>query len=339
MCREHGRRSQRPSGCRRPGHAESGAAGSAATTVSLRGALVGRAVHTVACKRHCVPLRVAGSRDPCGGSRNPRRGHPQCRVSRACPQERALPRYKPRRGPQSVCVAVVVRCSVGACLRWAVKPSGCVIRPDVSRRCALPGSQRLEVHGRCRTPCRCIPPQKVVVLGHSLGIRLEPVRVVKPGGCAIRPTSPVVALPQAPPRGKSLGGGAASDTAAALPSGGTVSIHEPGSGEFAVWVVLLIVTDPRDTRAGRLQDSPTTRCTQGWVGSTTGAKRQTARRHTNPTHGTVSKHGGEQSRVPFSTLRTLFRLQYLPPRHKHACRHTYITHSINALSHKVWRRG
>jgi len=58
-----------------------------------------------------------------------------------------------------VCVAVVVRCSVGACLRWAVKPSGCVIRPDVPRRCALPGSQRLEVHGRCRTPCRCIPPQ------------------------------------------------------------------------------------------------------------------------------------------------------------------------------------
>ena len=62
VCREHGRRSQRPSGCRRPGHAESGAAGSAATTVSLRGALVGRAVHTVACKRHCVPLRVGISR-------------------------------------------------------------------------------------------------------------------------------------------------------------------------------------------------------------------------------------------------------------------------------------
>jgi len=150
------------------------------------------------------------------------------------------------------------------------------------------------------------------VLGHSLGIRLEPVRVVKPGGCAIRPTSPVVALPQAPPRGKSLGGGAASDTAAALPSGGTVSIHEPGSSEFAVWVVLLIVTDPRDTRAGRLQDSPTTtlhpRLTND-RGVTTFSPPTTVR-----LMDSVPKRGEGQSRVPFSTLRGLW-CNYLPPRH------------------------
>ena len=33
---------------------------------SLRGALVGRAVHAVACKRHCVPLRVGISRPMAG---------------------------------------------------------------------------------------------------------------------------------------------------------------------------------------------------------------------------------------------------------------------------------
>ena len=93
-----------------------GAAGSAATTVLAQGR-PRRARRT--CRRLQAALRAVARRDLAthGGSRNPRRGHPQCR---ACPQERALPRYKPRRGPQSLdCVAVVVRCSVGACLRWA----------------------------------------------------------------------------------------------------------------------------------------------------------------------------------------------------------------------------
>ena len=262
---------------------------------------------------------ASGSRDPCGGSRNPRRGHPQCRVSRACPQERALPRYKPRRGPQSVCVAVVVRCSVGACLRWAVKPSGCVIRPDVSRRCALPGSQRLEVHGRCRTPCRCIPPQYPTSEGRcARAFPWDPTRASS--GCKTRrlcdpPDVPRRCASPGPPsreviRGRA--GGAASDTAAALPSGGTVSIHEPGSSEFAVWVVLLIVTDPRDTRAGRLQDSPTTtlhpRLTND-RGVTTFSPPTTVR-----LMDSVPKRGEGQSRVPFSTLRGLW-CNYLPPRH------------------------
>ena len=39
----------------------------------------------------------------------------------------------------------------------AIRPVGCVVRLDVSRRCAPRGSQRLGTHGRCRSPCRSNP--------------------------------------------------------------------------------------------------------------------------------------------------------------------------------------
>ena len=112
-----------------------------------------------------------------------------------------------------------------------------------------------------------------------LGVRLEPVRAGRPGGCIefAASSSPDDALPQVLSRKKSLGGGAASGTVAALSTGGLVSTHELDSGELAIWVISFIVTDPRGTRAGRLQGSPTTTLTPP-LGPTTEVKRHSARR-------------------------------------------------------------
>ena len=95
--------------------------------------------------------------------------------------------------------------------------------------------------------------------------------------------------------------------AAALPSRGTVSIHEPSLGEFGVWVTSLISTDPRDTRAGRLRDSPTTTLLPG-LRPTTGAKRHSARRQqlNAPTrYSNTAKDNLEFPSQPFAGLGAL----------------------------------
>ena len=100
---------------------------------------------------------------------------------------------------------------------------------------------------------------------------------------------------------------------AALPSGGTVSIPEPDSGEFDVWVVSLISTDSRDTRAGRLRNSlhnhAAPRMRPATESVTTFSPPTTIR-----LLDSVSKRGEGRSRVPFSTLRGSW-CKYLPPRH------------------------
>ena len=69
---------------------------------------------------------------------------------------------------------------------------------------------------------------------------------------------------------------------ATLSTGGLVSTRGLASYELAVWVVLFMDTGPRDTRAGRLQGSPTTTLTR-LPGPTTEVKRHSARRHNSTT--------------------------------------------------------
>ena len=287
---------------RRPGHPASGAAGSAAATGLAQGhpCRVRRTCRRLAVVRSAIARRGLATR---GGDRSPRRGPPRYHMSHACPQERAPPRYEPRRGSQRS------RCHRSQMLRRSMSPAsrqapwlcnsprrlvGALLWVPNDWKSAGGAAVHVAVSLPRGSSCPSVP----------LGSASSQFGLLSPKVVHSAPTSPVGALPQALPREKSLGGGAASDTAAALSSGGTFSIREPDSGELAVWVISLIVYGPtRHTRG------PAAGLSHNHAAPKAGTNDRGVTTFSPPTavrlKDSVSKRGEDQSRVPFSTLRGL----------------------------------
>ena len=118
-------------------------------------------------------------------------------------------------------------------------------------------------------------------------------------------------------------------------AGGGTDGSWTSAAQLAIWVISFIDTDPRGTRAGRLQGSPTTTLNPP-LGPTREVKRHSARRQQFD-YWTRYLNAAKANLEFFSTLRG-FWCSHLPPRqHLRPHRHWFERQALGRAGTETWK--